>query len=327
MTSSQWTDEYEALTAGCGFVPLEQWSVVTLAGADRHNFLHNMCTNDINKLQPGEGCEAFCTDVKGKVHAHVFVFVLEEKITLLTVPDQATALVAALDRYLIREDVQLVDETENTSAIFVAGSGAAELLKQLAPAGVETLGGPWRTVSFETGNGPCLISNFPLPGRNAFLLLIDSRATQVFAEQLNISGATACGLEAWNTLRIESGLPLFGIDFNNEHLPQEIARDGQAISFTKGCYLGQETVARLDALGHVNKQLATVKFPTDSNPESGIILTHQEKQVGAVTSVTTSPTVCAPIGIAMLRREANTVGTVLESPAGPVEVIATPVMG
>lgn len=292
--------EYDALTTGCGYVRLDGWSVVTLTGEDRHTFLHNMCTNDIKKLSARQGCEAFFTDVKGKILAHTFVILDQDRTYLLTVPEQAESLITHLDRYIIREDVQLTDETENTNLVIVAGPSAEELLKQLAP---------------DESRVP--FTEFPLPGRNAYLFLLN--------EQLEHSSAIACGFAAWNTIRIESGFPLYGIDFNHENLPQEVARNEQAISFTKGCYLGQETVARLDALGHVNKELVTVKFSGEEIPEPPIPLTYQDKQVGAASSVAWSPALGAPIGVAMVRREANTVGTKLDSPAGSVEVVATPV--
>ena len=136
--------EYEALTDDCGFVELPRWSVVTLTGADRHTFLQNMCTNDVKRLSAGQGCEAFCTDVKGKIHAHVFMLLDEAKTTLLTVPDQAAGIIASLDHYIIREDVQLADETESSQLILVSGSGAAELLKQVAPVDVDSLAEPWQ---------------------------------------------------------------------------------------------------------------------------------------------------------------------------------------
>ena len=318
--------DYAALTDSCGFVELQRWSVISLSGEDRHTFLQNMCTNDIKQLSPGQGCEAFCTDVKGKIHAHVFVLLGEEKTTLLTFPDQAAGIIASLDRYIIREDVQLADETESSQLLFVSGSGAAESLKRPAPIELDSLNEPWQHARFELERGRGAMVRFPLSGRDAFLLLIEAGAEGLM-EKLKQAGATQCSSEAWNVLRIESGLPLFGIDFHGEHLPQEIARDSLAISFTKGCYLGQETVARLDALGHVNKQLVTVKYPDDAQPAPGIPLTYQQKQVGEATSVAVSPAVGAPIGIAMIRREANAVGTVLDSPVGPVEVIATPAVG
>ncbi len=301
------TAAYEALHSGCGLVHLEGWTVVTLTGDDRHIFLHNMCTNEIKTLEPGQGCEAFCTDVKGKIIAHVFVLLTDDTIYLITVPDQADNLIGHLDRYIIREDVQLADCTDARDVTFIAGEKAEAVTE---------------------GAGVGFLAAFvALPRGTAQLAITENTTTAKLHEKLVANGATECPDEAWDSFRLEAGLPLYGVDFNADHLPQEVARNEQAINFNKGCYLGQETVARLDALGHVNKQLVTVKFPADSQPAPGIMLLNDSKPVGAATSVAWSPILEAPIGIAMVRRIANSVGTTLDTEVGPVEVVATPVDG
>ena len=122
--SSSFADDYEALTSGQGFFALSDWSSIAIYGADRISFLHNMCTNDIQRLTPGQGCEAFCTDVKGKIVAHVWVLALDDHLMLLTVPSRAETILGHLDRYLIREDVQLADQTEQKSWLMVPGTTA-----------------------------------------------------------------------------------------------------------------------------------------------------------------------------------------------------------
>jgi folate-binding protein YgfZ len=134
------------------------------------------------------------------------------------------------------------------------------------------------------------------------------------------------GPQAFETARIESGMPRYGVDFNEENLPQEVGRDREAISFTKGCYLGQETVARIDALGHVNQRLAGVRFFGSGVPSGGTELAREGRIVGSVTSAAFSPKLDAPLALAMVRREANSPGTRLSSAAGECEVVALPVV-
>jgi hypothetical protein len=131
-------------------------------------------------------------------------------------------------------------------------------------------------------------------------------------------------MDVFAAVRIEAGLPLFGVDFNADNLPQEVGRDAVAISFTKGCYLGQETVARIDALGHVNRQLAGVRFSGEAAPAAETKLTHAGAEVGQVTSASYSPQLKAPLALAMLRRGHNSPGAQLDSPAGAAEVVALP---
>ena len=120
--------------------------------------------------------------------------------------------------------------------------------------------------------------------------------------------------------RIEAGFPLFGTDITDDNLPQEIGRNQQAISFTKGCYLGQETVARIDALGHVNRLLARVKFTAGEVPATGTELFAADKPVGKVTSACWSPEFGGPLAFALLRRTQTAAGTQLTSASGPAEV-------
>jgi folate-binding protein YgfZ len=127
---------------------------------------------------------------------------------------------------------------------------------------------------------------------------------------------------AFDVARIEAGMPLFKVDFDDSNLPQEVGRDKEAISFTKGCYLGQETVARIDGLGHVNQRIVGVQFTGHEVPAVGTELILAGAAVGRVTSSAFSPALGAPLALAMVRREANAVGTRLESAVGACEVIA-----
>ena len=133
-----------------------------------------------------------------------------------------------------------------------------------------------------------------------------------------------CSGDAWNAIRVESAWPLWGVDFDDSNLPQEVGRDASAINFRKGCYLGQETVARIDALGHVNKKLVQVRFTGDAVPEPGANLVQGERTVGQVTSASWSPRFNAPIALAMVRRGANESGTMLQWNGAPAEVIEPP---
>lgn len=312
--------EYEALTTGCGYHALANWSVVALTGADRQSFLHNMCTNDVRKLSIGEGCEAFCTDVKGKIVALVFALLLDDSLLLLTVPEQAERIISHLDRYIIREDVQLADATHLQAWAVLSGDCVGTVL----PVSLEQ---PWQSTSCNLGDVKCLVVRFPLPGRNVYLLGAAREQDAQLQQFLNAAGATACGDAAWTSLRVEAGLPLFGVDFDQTNLPQEVSRDAQAISFTKGCYLGQETIARLDALGHVNKQLTTLKFAETAEPTLETPLTHDNQAAGTATTIAWSPRLGAPLALGMVRRGSNAIGSMLESPCGPVEVIETPAVG
>lgn len=341
------THQYKALTSTWGYFPLENWSVITIRGDDRASFLHNMCTQEICKRQPGNGCELFLTNVKGHVIAHAYLQVGENSLRLLTVPGQASAIMAHLDRYIFREDVVLVDETNRWSSLIVLGPEAATqfagLTESQHPTHFSALNQPWQhTQLILAGNQPNLppweVARTDWLHVPSYLLQIPSNLPEASQDQavacqsqhgppsdiyetLESAGAYLCGKAAWTTLRVESGLPLWGIDFSQENLPQEVARDEQAICFHKGCYLGQEIIARIDALGHVNRKITTLRFAGEEVPESGTSLLSEGKQIGSVTSACWSPKWECPLALAMVRRGLNAPGTQLESMVGTASVL------
>jgi folate-binding protein YgfZ len=292
--------QYAAATDGVtggGFL-LRDWTTLVVRGADRATFLHNMCTNDIRGLATGDQCEAFLTDVKGKIVGHVVVLVLEKELLLLTVPHQAERLTAHLERYIIREDVQLVPLKGHWAIEFWQGRPSLASMK----AGQDKsglYGAPCR----QLWTGGLWLGS---PGSG-----------------WEPPASYACWSDAvWHAVRIESGWPLFGVDFDDSNLPQEVGRDEQAISFRKGCYLGQETVARIDALGHVNQRLCTVKLSAEASP--GDELFAGDKVAGRLTSVCYSPRLQSWLAFAMIRRGHNDAGSQLVCRNEAAEVVPMP---
>jgi folate-binding protein YgfZ len=292
---ADWQADYEALTTRCGVIQLADWSQVQVSGRDAASFLHNMCTNDIRRLEPGQSCEAFFTDVKGKILAHTLVIATGEHVEFLAVPDQAERLITHLDRYIIREDVQLADVTNDFAWYYALGPQSGEINAE----------------NYEL----IVHSDFLWPG--GFLVRVQSGDSNPFAALPTIDTTSP----AWAALRVESQLPLFGTDFGESHLPQEINRDKLAINFNKGCYLGQETIARIDALGHVNKLLVLVQFFGEQIPTVGSKLTKDGQEVGTITTSSWSPQLVAPAAIALVRRGANELGTEIQSDTGDAKIV------
>jgi folate-binding protein YgfZ len=299
--------EYAVLRDGGGIVQLRDWSSVTVTGADRQSFLHNFCTNDIKRLATGDCCEAFFTNVKGKIVGHGLVTCCEGELVVVGPPRQAARLIEHLDRYVLREDVQLRDTT--TERAYWASSRGLQIADAVR-ADVAARMFPWDLFRIGTG-ASCLIE-------------IVAAASTRFSAALAQSGATVCSPAVFDVLRIEAGVPLDGVDFDEHNFPQEVGRDAQAISFTKGCYLGQETVARIDAMGHVNQRIAGLRFAGEIVPAAGAGLSRGGKAVGHVTSAAYSPRLAAPLALAMVRREHAEPGSSLDSPVGACEVIALP---
>jgi len=314
--------DYQALTAGRGFAELPR-TVIEVRGNDRTHFLNSFCTNDVKKLAPGQGCEAFVTNHQGKTVGHGFIFCEPERLVIGTVAGQAAALIAHFDRFVISEDVTFHDLSDQVQIFLVAGSTAAATLRTLTSSDP-----PTEMLSFHhppiAGCG-CTLFRVPYSGADSYFIRasVDDAATVRTA--LEKAGARLCQADAVEAKRIEAGFPYFGRDITDENLPQEVGRNQQAISFTKGCYLGQETVARIDALGHVNRLLVGVRFQADEVPALATRLSAGDKEVGHVTSACYSPTLQSPLALGYVRRPHAKPGSNLESNQGSAEVIALPV--
>lgn len=318
-------DDYRALTTACGLVDLTPLrSRVELTGDDRHAFLHNFCTNDIRGLADGAGCEAFLLDAKGHVLFYVFAWRTADRLLVELSVGRGAALVQHLDKYLIREKVKIRDVTDETRELLVAGPRAAALIQEVL--GLEAPAKPQANVV--TSDGVIVVRSEWTPEPN-WVLVGSATAIAAISAKLNAAGARACEPAAFETLRIEAGLPLDGLDMSDKNLAQEIDRNERTLHFRKGCYLGQETVARLDALGHVNKRLLGVKFLTldpATPPEAGAALSVGGQTVGTISSAAFSPRLGAWVALAYIRESSNAAGTKLDTPHGPAEVASLPLI-
>jgi folate-binding protein YgfZ len=306
----------------CGFVDFSERGKIELTGDDRAKFLHNLCTNDIKGLAAGTGCEAMLLDAKGHVQFYVLVHNAGDRLLLeeLAPTEEQTGarLRKHLDKYLIREKVIVADLTATWGEILVAGDGAvkvvADALKLTPP--IETLG---NVACPDLGDGAFVARSVQATAPN-FSIFCRVEAITALKPKLVAGGAIACELAAWQPVRIESRLPLYGVDVSEKNLAQEIDRIDRTINFRKGCYLGQETVARLDALGHVNKTLVQVAFRSDAPVAIGTELTVDGKSVGQVTSTAVLPHGPA-VALAYVKRGMNEPGAELESAAGPAVIV------
>jgi len=315
--------EYRSVVDATGVSDVSRRTQIELTGEDRATFLHNMCTNEIRKLAPGNGCEAFLLDAHGRVLAHILVFCRADSLVLETVPGQGPRILTHLDRYLIREKVELHDRGADWAELLVAGKTCAELLSRVMSQPPPT--GSFEHVDNNVGDFAVQVRRVDLTLPFSFLISCASGDAAKLWRTLRNSGAAACGEQAVEMARIEAGTPYYGQDISEKNLPQELARDARAISFVKGCYIGQETVARIDALGHVNRTLCGVRYAGDKIPSVGDELRSGAQVVGEVTSAAWSPRLSSPLALAYVRRGSNAPGTKFESGLGEAEAVALPV--
>jgi tRNA-modifying protein YgfZ len=311
-------DEYRALTEQAGLVDFSHRTRIEVSGDDRASFLHNLSTNDVKTLKPGEGCEAFFLDARGHVVGHAFLICRPRSIVVETVEGQNESLIKHLDRYLIRERVELADRTAEWSEMLVAGAESRRRLSQLSgQVPVDRLASAELEIA---GHAATLVCVDMTPG-GGYLILSHRTAQQAISQALVSIGVVPCVASSLEAARIEAGFPWYGHDITDKNLPQEVGRDDLAISFKKGCYIGQETVARIDALGHVNKRLVRLRFADERVPPPGTELLRGDQAAGQVTSAAFSPRHIAPVALAYLRRGMEQAGSELTSEFGPAVVI------
>lgn len=315
--------EYEAATSAAALFDLSDRSQIEVTGGDRVTFLHNFCTNDVKKLQAGEGGEAFVTNVKGRILAHVFVFATDQALWIETVANAEETLLAHLDRYLITEDVELHGRTAELGELFVSGKQASQALNNN---GIDVPDlGPYGHTSAQPGEFPVVVRRVDLLGAPGYLVSVARAYVATLWEQLHEAGAQPAGSAAFHPLRIEAGMPLYGVDLSEDNLAQEAARNSQAISFTKGCYLGQEPIARIDALGHVNRELRGLQLSSGKPPEPGapVFTGDDSQEIGHVTSSALSYSDDRPVALALLRSNWTAPGTEVTVKCGDEPVRAT----
>jgi folate-binding protein YgfZ len=295
--------EHRALSESCGLVDLGWMASAALGGADRHRFLNGYLTCDVAGLEPGQGSYGFFTDLKGRILADAAVAATREALCLLLPPGRREAILEHLRRFVLADRVEATAVEEDLLGL--VGPGAAELL---LAAGLPAPEAPW---SVDVAEAESLrIQRLGHRGAPAYLLALERSAGGRWAERLLQAGAVAAGWTALETLRVEAGEPRFGADFGPETLPQETGLE-DAVAYTKGCYLGQEVVARLHYRGRPQRGLVGLEIGAPEPPVSGSGLTLEGEEVGRVGSAVASLRFPGRIlGLGIVHRKA-TPGTAL----------------
>lgn len=306
--------EYTAARTGSALFDLTGRTQLELTGRDRAKFVHNFCTNEVRSLIAGQGCEAFVTNIQGKVLGHIFVFTAEKSLWIDSVPGAAATLLPHFTKYQIAEDVDFKDWSHDVGVFYVAGPGGADALSKC---GISVTDLPH--LGHRPGARPEIfaVRRLDLLGIAGWEIVLPSSAREQVWSQLTAAGVRPAGRTAFEPLRIEARTPLYGVDISMENLAQEVDRTSTAISFSKGCYLGQEPIARIDALGHVNQELRLLKLATGPVPAPGAeALTGDSRVIGRVTSAAQSYADGLPVALAYVRRSFNVSGMSVTVRAG-----------
>ena len=272
------TDDYRAAIEGVALFDLSQYGKIELTGPDAASFLQNLCTQDVKSLPVGATCEAFLTTSKARVVAHVWITHTASSVLRLDmVAGQAEKVLAHLNHFLISEKVEIADRTHDFALFRLVGPLANKLSS-----------GDFRQHTL-----------LALDGVDLFCPVVEADALR---QRLIAAGDVPASPATYQTLRIEAGLPEYGIDIDENRLAMEVGRTAQAICYTKGCYLGQETIVMARDRGQVNRLLVGVKIPDGAATGTGAKLFRSGEEVGQATSSVHSPRLGHAIALAYLRR-------------------------
>ncbi|RMF37331.1 MAG: hypothetical protein D6753_17755 [Planctomycetota bacterium] len=274
---------------------------IDVVGPDALSVLHNLTTNDVRRLEIGSGCETFLTNVRGQVLVHAITVRLPDRMAIMGLHPEPESLRAHIDRYIIREEAEVRDRSSDTETLVLVGRDAATGLQAMRANAA--LAAAAKVGNAEPIDGSTEDNAADASAANATDLVHANLPWSIPAVWINASRDVSDRLRAvlqeldvhrlseteFEGLRVAARWPKPGAEIGDKTLPQELDRDAQAISFTKGCYLGQETVARLDARGQVQKKLALLQLPAGLSAAPSDPVTCDDQVAGVLTSVAAQP--------------------------------------
>jgi folate-binding protein YgfZ len=313
---------------------LPQRGVIELTGKVRQPFLNNLITNQVwsketrSGLAAGQGVYAFLLNTRGRIITDLNVLEVPGDRTLLEMDVRlVTSVAAMLERYLFAEQVKIADRTSSVHQIGLYGPGAREVISAASGSSLPPLE-VLCSAAVRVFDADAIVFRDDPTGRQGYVLILPMEAARmVWMNLLSKSGSSIdlgrralrqVGWAAFNAARIEGGRPIFGIDFDDSVLPAETGQFNRAVSITKGCYLGQEIVARMYARQQLARQLAGIRMEDDALPIAGakILDGRSNDEIGGVTSSTLSPVLSnVAICLGYVKRPYFALGSILRVPA------------
>jgi folate-binding protein YgfZ len=295
------SEYYQAAKHQAALAEIDWFGVVKLTGSERASWLQGMVTNDVQKLAPGTGCYGAHLTPQGKIVAQMHVLADEDALWLSLERAAIPKLTAAFDKLLIMEDAQVADVSEEYSILSVLGPKAKSILESWLDLPVE-LKGRYSHRKFEDVR--IVVSNL------GYEIWVSRGQADKVLRALAQSGATAIDHGTWDVLRTEAGIPVYGVDIDETTTMPEIGESG--ISYEKGCYIGQEVVAKVKYIGHVNRRFVGLAVAGSDTPDLKSAIHKGGKEVGYVTTSLFSPGLGQPIALGFVNRAAYAPGTDVE---------------
>ena len=322
-----WLAEYRALRESVALIEKNYRAYLRFTGPDRVRYLNAILTNNVKDLATGLGVPSLFLNPQGRIQAEIETYAEPDALFCISYAMIREQLIPALDKFIIMDDVTLADESEHFGTLALEGPGAANLVAKLA--NVDLLA--TRDFSFNeisvAGIACKLIRRSPGGIAGAEFLVNKSDLAKLWTALLNAAKSAdgrAAGYNALNALRLEQNIPWFGYDFGDKQIPHEAGLQDSHISYTKGCYTGQEIVERVRSRGQVNRVRTLFQISANEPPAAGTPLLADGKEAGHLTRAAFSPALNAPIAMGYVRREKSEIGTILECGTSMATVIAAP---
>ena len=299
-----------------------------LTGPDRVRYLNAILTNNIKDLAPAHGNPSLLLNAQGRILAEVETYALPASLFCVSYALIRERLSETIEKYIIMDDVTLSDETQRLGTLALEGPAAAKIVSELTGVDLTSLAELQRQ-DVHIGTITCTISRRS-PGKFVGGEILAERRHmdvlwQTLLERAKMAGGGAVGYAALSALRLEQGIPWFHYDFGEKQIPHEAALENSHISYTKGCYTGQEIVERVRSRGQVNRRRVGLRFSGEGVPSSGEILSSGGKEAGYVTRAAFSLAHSCTIGMGYVRKENNEVGQELQWRGGTAAVIDLPI--
>jgi folate-binding protein YgfZ len=293
--------EYESVRKTVGLFDLPHRALLQFTGPDRVSFLQGMLSNDVRLLKMFEGQQATILTQQGKVIADLRVLCAMNSIYLDFWEPLKDKILAHLNRYLVADDVEINDPNEEWKMLSLQGPNARQLLSEVfANAALPTEPNQHGMVQFDSA--PICLVRADHTGQNGFDLIVQNAHLLGLANNLAQLGASWVGARAQNILRVEAGMPRYGVDFSEDNLLLEVGLDS-FYSYTKGCYLGQEVVERIRSRGHVNRKLCGLLLDGNTPANAGDAILAGDHEVGRITSSVTSVALNRPIALGYIPKD------------------------
>ena len=315
--------EYAAVREKAGVVDRSDRGHLLVTGSDRMRFLHGMLSNTVEGLEPGAGNYATMTTPRGQTLTDVWVYHRAEGFLLETEPGLQGKLMASLHRYLIADDVDINDVTGVHATLGVHGPGSRALIARVlgeVPVDLADCHTVFRVLERKDVS----ITARTYTGEPGYDLRTDRVLAARLWRALTTAGARPVGVRAMEALRIESGIPRYGVDVDERVVPLE-AGLCHAVDFAKGCFIGQETIAKMHNLGKPRRYLVGLRLDTENVPPPETPLRDSERQIGWITSGLRSPALRRVVSLASVRRGFERPGRILSvDGGGRAEVVKLP---